>query len=310
MNIFVGRQPILDLHGNIYGYELLHRNSEKNFFPGVNPEKATIELLVNTFLSIGVDNIAGESLSFINFSGKLLAQDVFDSLDPKRVVVEILEDVEITPSLLSKMRRLKDAGFSLALDDFVLHEQYKRNTNLFPLIDYIKVDFLASSIVERSEISKFVKKYPHITLLAEKIETEEQFNLAKKAGYTLFQGYFFAKPEIIKGFEIPSNVNLHFRIIERINSETPNINDIAELIMRDVSLSFKLLRFINSPGVGVPRKISSIKQAIVIIGLKETKKWMHVLALREIGGETANGRIQALVDYSLTRAKMCELLGK
>ena len=154
VKIFVGRQPILDLHGNIYGYELLYRNSEKNVFPGIDPEKATIELLVNTFLSIGVDNIVGKSLSFINFSGKLLAQDVFDSLDPKRVVIEILEDVEITPSLLSKMRKLKEAGFALALDDFVLHKEYERNTNLFALIDYIKVDFLASTIAERSEIEK------------------------------------------------------------------------------------------------------------------------------------------------------------
>ena len=108
VNIFVGRQPILDLNGNIYGYELLYRNSEKNFFPGVNPEKATIELLVNTFLSIGVDKVAGESLSFINFSGKLLAQDIFESLDPEHVVIEVLENVEITPSLLTKMRQLKE----------------------------------------------------------------------------------------------------------------------------------------------------------------------------------------------------------
>jgi len=309
-NIFVGRQPILDQNGDIYGYELLYRNSHKNFFPNVNPEQATIGLLVNTFLTIGIEKVAGNSLSFINFTGDLLAQDIFSSLDPERVVIEVLENVEITPSLLTKMRVLKETGFMIALDDFILQEQYSVHSELFKIVDFIKVDYLNTTTAERLEIEKFIKKYPAIIMLAEKIETEEQFKVAKASGYKLFQGYFFSKPVIITGIEIPSNISLHFKIIERLHTEPPNIDEITELIMQDISLSYKLLRLINTLAFGATKQISSIKQAIVLIGLRETKRWLQVLALREIGIGPGNGRTQALADYSLTRAKICELLAK
>ncbi|WP_438316027.1 EAL and HDOD domain-containing protein [Sporosarcina sp. FA9] len=308
MNVFVGRQPILDIDGQILGYELLYRNSEKNSFPNMNPEKATIELLINTFQLIGVDRVSGSHLSFINFTAKLLTEDVFSSLNPKTVVIEILEDVEITPSLLTKMYRLKEMGFEMALDDFVLNEEYEQNWVLFTLIKYIKVDVLATSTEERLRIRKFLVQYPHIILLAEKIETERQYLLAKEAGYTLFQGYFFAKPEIIKGYEIPQIITNNFQIIEKINSDDASIKDIAGLIKKNISLSYNLLRFINSPGIGITQKITSIQQAIVLIGLTEMRKWMHVLALRELRFQTASGRVHALTNYSLGRAKLCELL--
>ncbi|MEK5040708.1 EAL and HDOD domain-containing protein [Sporosarcina sp. FSL K6-3457] len=310
IDIFVGRQPILNQDGDIFAYELLYRNSTDNFFPGVDSDTATIGLLVNTFLSIGVEKVAGKSVAFINFSGELLAQDIFTTLKPDRVVIEILEDVEITPSLLTKMRLLKAEGFKLALDDFILQKQYMVHMELFDLVDIVKVDYINTTATERLEIEAFIKKYPDIMLLAEKIETEQQFQQAEKSGYKLFQGYFFAKPEIISGIEIPSNVSLHFQIIELFNAESPNIDEIASLIMRDMSLSYKLLRFINTLAFQVPKRISSIKQAIVIIGLQETKKWVMLLALHEMGDGQGRGRTKALVDYSLTRAKMCELLAK
>lgn len=310
MNIFVGRQPILDTEENVYGYELLHRESAENTFPNIDPDKATVELLINTFLSIGSDEVVGKHLSFINFTANLLGQDIFESLDPASVVIEILEDVAITSALLARLAELKEKGFRLALDDFVMQEQYQIHKKLFELVDYIKIDFIETGTEERRQIEQFVSQYEHIELLAEKVETKEEFLKAKAAGYTLFQGYFFAKPEVIKGFEIPPKPVLHLQIIEHLNVEDPNIEKIASLIKQDVSLSYRLLRVINSPAVGVVRKISSIKQAIVIFGLKEMKKWVQVLALREFGGKEAGGRIQALVDFSLTRAKLCEQLAK
>ena len=162
INIFVGRQPILDQNGDIYGYELLYRNSYKNFFPNVNPEQATIGLLVNTFLTIGIEKVAGNSLSFINFTGELLAQDIFSNLDPEQVVIEVLENVEITPSLLTKLRLLKEMGFKIALDDFILQEQYSVHSELFKIVDFIKVDYLDTTPAERLEIEKFIKQYPAI----------------------------------------------------------------------------------------------------------------------------------------------------
>ena len=310
MDIFVGRQPILDANENIYGYELLHRDGTSNAFPNIDPDKATVELLINTFISIGEEEIVGKHRSFINFTGGLLAQDIFDGFDPETVVIEILEDVAITSALLSRLRELKEMGFRLALDDFVLQENKQVNQQLFELVDYIKIDFMATHLEERAKVEQLVKQYSNITLLAEKVESKEDFERAKEAGYTLFQGYFFAKPEIIKGFEMPPKPVLHFEIIDLLNAEEPNIEEIAKLIKRDISLSYRLLRVINSPAIGLTRKISSIKQAIVILGLPEMRKWVQVLALREFGNKKSGGRIQALIDYSLTRAKLCELLAK
>lgn len=309
-SIFIGRQPILDRSGKIYAYELLYRNSEDNFFPDINPEQATISLLINTFLSIGIDQVTSGFRSFINFSGELLAQDLFVNLDPQQVVIEILEDVEITPALLHRLRKFKDAGFTLALDDFILHDQYLRHAQIFELVDIIKVDFRLTDAAGKRRINEFLRGYPKIILLAEKVETEAEYQLALKSGYDLFQGYFFAKPEIIKSAEIPSNTLVHLQIIDYFHQDTQSINQLSELIMRDVSISYKLLRFINSLAFDIPRQISSIKQAIMLIGLKDTKKWLQVLMLHDLGKDLHDGRVRALVELSLRRARACELLAK
>lgn len=308
LHIFVGRQPILDREGRIFGYELLYRNSEKNSFPDINPEQATIQLLINTFLSIGVDQVSGKSKSFINFSGDLLIKDIFSNVNPECMIIEILEDVEITPLLISRIREIKQEGFQLALDDFIIQDQYALHTELFELIDYVKVDFLAVDEKDRCFIERFVKKYPHIKMLAEKIETEEQFQIAKESGYDLFQGYFFAKPEIIKGVEIPPNLNLHMQIINKLNEADPNIDEIANLILHDISLTYKLLRFINTMNFNIPKSVGSVKQAIVLIGMREFRKWMRILMLQDIGDHSSSGRVKALISYSMARAKMCELM--
>jgi EAL and modified HD-GYP domain-containing signal transduction protein len=308
MNVFVARQPIIDINGNLVAYELLYRNSDDNIFPDIHPDKATIRVLVSTFLSMGVDTVVGEHTSFVNFTGVLLAQNIFTNLDADRIVIEILENVEITPSLISRIRELREMGFKVALDDFILDKQYEVHRDLFELVDYIKVDFIDTDYAQRRKIEKFVMDFPNISLLAEKVETEAQYESAKKWGYTLFQGYFFAKPEIIKSTEIPMNIALHFEIIEKLNAETPNVAEIATLITHDMALTYRLLRLINTYAFGVPKKITSIKQAIVIIGVEGTKKWMYILTLYEMGEGTGKGRTKALVDNSLTRAKLLELV--
>lgn len=309
-NVFVGRQPILDREGGIFGYELLYRNSEINRFPQIDSETATLQVIVNSFLSIGIDKVAGRAMSFINFSGELLAKDIFSRLRPSRVIVEILEDVEITPILISRLREIKAEGFQLALDDFILQEQYMVYSELFDLIDYVKVDYIAADVDERRRIEKFIHTYPHIRMVAEKIETEAQFKEAKEMGYDLFQGYFFAKPEIIKGTEIPPDLNQHMLIINKLNDDNADVNEIADLILHDISLTYKLLRVINTMNFGVPKKVTSVKQAVVLIGLQELKKWLRILMLHSIGERSTSGRVKALVAFSLTRARLCELVAK
>ncbi len=309
-SVFVGRQPILDRRGNLYGYELLYRNSELNRFPNIDPDKATIGVLVNTFLSIGIDRVTGAYPSFINFTGELLVQDIVDNLNPARVIIEVLETVEITPVLMTRLRKLKSKGFRIALDDFILEKQYEVEKGLFELVDFIKVDFIQTDRQERERIQNFARVYPNVQLLAEKIETEEEFEEAKKAGYVLFQGYFFATPEVISGAEVPTIEERNFMIMEQLNAELPSVRDVASLITQDLSLTYKLLRFINTYAFGIPRKITSVQQAIVLIGLQETKKWLYVITLHQLGEGEGKGRTKALVDYSLVRAKLCELLAQ
>lgn len=305
--IFVGKQPILDVNGDLFSFELLYRNSERNAFPDINPEMATIEVIVNTYLSPGFEKIAAKK-TFINFSSMLLAANIFDILDPDRVVIEVLEEVAITSALLTRLKELKSVGFQLALDDFILEKQHSVYTDLFTVIDYIKVDFLATTQLQRSAIEALKVKYPHIILLAEKVETNQQFEAAKSLGYELFQGYFFAKPNVIKGKKLPSDTLLYFEILKLLDKEDPNIEEVAALIMRDVSLTYKLLKHLNTYAFGSSKEITSIHHAIVRMGLQEFKTWIQFLTIYQKSSKGSSGRIKALVNCSLTRANVCELL--
>lgn len=310
LTVFVGRQPIFDRKGNIYAYELLYRNSEENKFPNINPEKATIELLTHTFLTIGIDQLVGKTKSLINFSKQLLRQGVADQLDPRLVIIEVLESVQITPEIIRILKRLKKSGFKIALDDFTLKHDQPCLAEVFRVVDIVKIDFLHTDQAERRRIEAVVKKHPKIILLAEKIETDADYAEAKKFGYLLFQGYYFSRPEIITGRELPPNYALHFHLLQKFNEAEPNVDQISELLMRDISLSYKLLRYINSLTFGIPNQVSSIRQAIMLMGLKEASRWLNILLLREVGRGSGRGREKALIDQSLARAKTCELLAK
>lgn len=310
MDIFVARQPIFTKKEHIFAFELLYRDSSTNAFPVIDGDLATLEVLTHSFLTIGINNLAGEKLCFINFTENLLDNTLFDKLPPKRIVVEVLEDIPITPSLIQKLKYIKKLGFLLALDDFILHKNINLYDELFSLVNFIKVDFILSKPSERKVIEEIVKKnYPHIVLLAEKVETREEFYDAKEAGYGLFQGYFFAKPEIIKGTDIPANMAQYFRIISLLRNQVSSIEQIADEIERDVSISFKVLKIINSPAARKKSKIRSIKQAVVMLGLEELNHWIYVLMLRE-SKANSNGDGMALIEASLFRAKFCELLAK
>ncbi len=308
MEIFIARQPIFTKVESIFGFELLYRNNENNTFPKIDGDTATLDVLTHSFLTIGINELAGDKLCFINFTENLLEREVLKKLPPNRIVVEILEDIIITPALLDKIRRIKALGFLIALDDFVFTQKAENYAELFKLVNFIKVDFLATPLKERRELEYIVKKeYPHIVLLAEKVETRIQFYEAKTSGYSLFQGYFFAKPEIVKAAEIPHNLMSYVRLITMLRDDSVNIDDVAVEIERDVSLTYKVLKMINSPAVRTKSKVRSIKHGVLLLGLEELNHWLHVLLLRE---SRANKENDAILEASLFRAKFCELLAK
>lgn len=306
-SLFVGRQPILDVQGELYSFELLYRNSSSNVFPNINPEVATIKVIINTFLSPGFEQLAAKK-TFINFSERLLVTNIFDALNPRQVVIEVLEHVKLNDEIVRQFKRLRSKGFQIALDDFVLEREHIEYPELFELVNYIKVDFLATTKAERISVEMLKSMYPHIILLAEKVETKEQFEEAKKAGYELFQGYFFAKPEVLESGMLPTDVLHYFELLRLLNNENTSVNQIARVVMRDVSLAYRILRQTNTYAYQSLKKISSIRQAIVRIGLIELRRWVQFLAVYEEGTKEASGRNKVLISNSLVRANLCELL--
>ncbi|GLC89851.1 EAL and HDOD domain-containing protein [Lysinibacillus piscis] len=311
MEVFIGRQPIFNLNEQIVAYELLYRNKNMNAFPMVDSDAATLEVLVNAFVSIGIEEITKGKPAFINFTENLLMSSINEYLNPAHVVIEILEDVPITPKLVARVVELKAFGYKIALDDFVLEEHVQVYDELFAHIDYIKVDFLATSLTARLEIENKVKtKFPHIKLLAEKVETRTQFNVAKHSGYELFQGYFFEKPQILKATEIPANTLQYLHIISLLKEDEPNIQLLADNIERDISLTYKLLQMVNRDNRQSKSKVRSVKQAIILLGIPNLQRWIYLLAMREIDTNMDSEAFKEVMITSLFRAKVCEKLAK
>ncbi|KYG89434.1 HDOD domain-containing protein [Metasolibacillus sp. FSL H7-0170] len=311
MEVFVGRQPIFNANKQIIAYELLYRNKNLTAFPMINEDVATIKVLINSFLHIGAEKITQGKPVFINFTENLLESSIDQLLKSSQVVIEILENVQITPKLIQRVRELKEKGFKVALDDFVLDKQVESYNELFQYIDYIKIDFLATTLEERKKIERKVQeKFPHIQLLAEKVEEYDQFKTAKASNYQLFQGYFFEKPQIVKGNSIPPNTIPYLNILLLLSEENPNVQLIAENIEKDLSLAYKLLQMINNATGHVKVRIYSIRQAIMMIGIPNLRKWIYFVAMGERQIDDEEDFFEEIMRASLFRAKVCEILAK
>lgn len=302
MDAYVARQPIFDQHKRIYAYELLFRDGMANVVPDIDGDVATNRVIANSIFNIGMDVIAGGKKSFINFTRNLLVNKVPLLLSKENIVVEILEDVKAQGEVIAACREMAQKGFILALDDFEYNEQLEP---LIDLADIIKFDFRISTLEEiRAYLQKLKGK--DLRLLAEKVETLDEFNLALDMGFELFQGYFFCKPEIMKGKEIPSSQIAKLQIMAEINKQDFDFNELETLISRDVGISYKLLRYINSPFFAKPGKISAIKQALVYMGVSELRRFISLMTISEL----AEGKPHELISLSCIRGKFCELLGK
>lgn len=267
----------------------------------VNGDSATSQVLINSFSTIGIESITQKKKAFINFTKKLLIKEIPTIFDKEIIIIEVLENIDVTEKLIKVCKRLKTLGYIIALDDFVFDKSY---LPLISFIDIIKVDFLHSNKSQRAEIEKIASEY-NITLLAEKIETREEFVRAQKLGYSYFQGYFFKKPEIVEENEIPIYPNNYLKALEELNKEIPNIDKVAKIVKRDMSLSYKLLKLINSAAFGLRCEIKSIKQALVILGIEEMKMWINLIVIKKISEDEP----KEIMRTSLIRAKTAEKLG-
>ncbi|MBS8265831.1 EAL domain-containing protein [Mesobacillus boroniphilus] len=310
MDIYVARQPIFNRNEETVAYELLYRSGNTNSYQHTDGDQATTDVLVNSFMNIGIKEISHGKPCFINFTEKLLKLRVPSQFDPGTVVVEILETVEITDEILEICKELKEAGYKVALDDFFISKWNERTIKLLDHVHVIKIDFRATTRTERKILLRFIKsRNSNIEFLAEKVETLEEYAEAITDGFTYFQGFYFSKPVILNSYDIPGYYHSYFQILNEIENPEPDIDKIKDVIERDLSLSYKLLKLINNPTLRPRKEISSIKQAIVLLGLTEIKKWIYVLMLR--GRENGSGaeKEREIIHFSLVRGKLGELIG-
>ena len=302
MNIFVARQPIFDQKKNLYGYELLFRDGITNSFPEIDGEAATSRVLNNSFLGIGMERLCEEKTAFINFPERMLLEKIPQLFPKEHLIIEILETVEPTAEIGTACRAMAAAGYRFALDDFVFDPSY---LPLIELAKIIKVDFMAMPLAQIQELLKRVES-SNISFLAEKIETQADFLAAAEMGFRYFQGYFFQKPEVIAGKQIESSKLTILQMLQSINQPDINLEQLENLINRDVALSYKLLRYINSAFFKRLKEISTIRQALVFLGSLEIKKFISLIATADL----ASDKPFELIRTSIIRAHMCEALAQ
>jgi len=300
MDIFIARQPIFSRHKKLFGYELLHRGSLDNIFSGTDGDRATSNLVVNTFLNIGLDKLVSSKWALINFTEQHLLNKTALTLPASKIIVEILEHVPPTPEIIEVCTELKEKGYTLALDDFVFAEKFEP---LIDLADIIKIDFLDQSLPQIKQVKERLKER-QVKFLAEKIETYAQFDAARKMGFSFFQGYFFSQPEVLKNKEIPSSkINL-LSLLAEVNKKDVNLDKVEQLIIQDVSVSYKLLRYINSAYYYLQSEVTSIKHALVYLGESGTRQFVSLVATSELSCDKPD----ELLRTSIIRARLCELL--
>ncbi|NOY14575.1 MAG: HDOD domain-containing protein [Deltaproteobacteria bacterium] len=300
MEQFIARQPIFDQKGKVYAYELLFRSGLHNYFDAADQDQAAANVIANSTLLFGLNEMSGGAKVFINCTRQVLIEDFMTVLPRQQAVVEVLEHVIPDAEVIEACKRLKKQGYTLALDDFVYHHNYEP---LLEIADIIKVDFLLSDTEEQARLAKMM--IPRgIRMLAEKVETHEVYEQAKKMGYQLFQGYFFAKPVIISRKDIPTNKLQYLRILKDVHAKEIDFKKLAQTIQSEVSLSYKLLKLINSAAFSLRHKVTNILQALSLLGIREIRSWVSLLSISAM----ADDKPAELVVSSLIRAKFCEHL--
>ncbi|EGL53279.1 putative signal transduction protein containing EAL and modified HD-GYP domain containing protein [Methylophaga aminisulfidivorans MP] len=299
-SIIIARQPIFDRHYNTYAYELLFRNNQTSqsadldYYSG---DIATTRVINYSFLELGIERVIGNHLAFVNLTRNFILSDDPIPFGGERVVLEVLENIEVDEELINAVKKLALSGYHIALDDFIFHESLRP---LIELASIIKVDILSLSESELRHHVERLRAFP-VKLLAEKVETKAEFELCMELGFDYFQGYFFCRPEIIKDNPIPDNKIKLLELLGKLQDPDIEFKTIEAIIRQDPGLSLKLLRLLNSAAIGFPRQINSLREGLVILGLKAIKTWTTLIVMSEMSSGPAE-----LIHMTLVRAKMAE----
>jgi len=302
MEQYIARQPIFNIHRKVYAYELLYRGADNYTLDKVSGNRATTSLLTSAFLTREIGDISSHKPCFINFTQELLEKRLPESFAKENTVVEVLENVEPTPRVIQACQRLREKGYTIALDDFTYDQKF---IPLLKLASIVKIDFRLTPVKMIGRTLNLLERYK-VKLLAEKVETLEEFEVAAKMGFIYFQGYFFSKPEQIKIQELSTTQVTHLRLLAEVTRKNTTIEKLHEIISNDISVSYKLLRFLNSSYFYRLQEISSIKHAIAYLGEKELRHFVMLVIVSEMASEKPG----ELIRFGLVRAKFCELLGE
>jgi EAL and modified HD-GYP domain-containing signal transduction protein len=299
-DVYVARQPIFDGQLELWGYELLFRRANENTAVVGDQDAATSTVVINAFTEIGLERLVGDHAAWLNVSRDFILSKLPLTLPPKRIVLELLEEQLVDEGLLAALAQLRRLGYTIALDDFTWDEQHA------PLVEHVgivKIDFLART-QEQIEADVERLRRPGVMLLAEKVETREDYRRALDLGFDLAQGYFFCEPQIVSARAVAPNRMSVVQLVGALQDPNVDLETIEDLISRDVALSYRLLRYINSAFFGLRREVSSIGRAVALLGLENVKRWSTLTAFAGI-----DEKPRELIATALVRARFCELAG-
>ena len=300
--VFLARQPIFDREMNLYGYELLYRDGDTDRANVRDDNVASAHLFMNALIEIGLSDLVGDRKAFVNLGPDLTFDEFPFTEYQDRLVLEILESIPINASLLNAVRRMKEQGYTVALDDVVYRPEIEL---LLPYVDIVKIDLTLIPENELAEQIRLIREQSSAAILAEKIEQPEMFRKCSELGCDYFQGYFFAKPTVISSSRVPESGLTVLRLISELQNPNVSIAEIERLIKQDASLSYKLLRYINSAMTGVSQKITSVRQAITLLGLNRIRVVATLLGLA-----AQSHKPHELLVTALVRARTCELIAQ
>lgn len=297
--ILVARQPIFDTALQVVGYELLFRDGGMPGAERPDAEAATSRVLHNAFFELGAERVVGDRLAFVNLSRDYLVGALPLALDPGQVVLEVLEDVVPTREVLDAIERLRARGFTVALDDYIGDELHRP---FLDRVDLVKVDCLGMEVGRLADLVADLRRR-RLTTLAEKVETQAELRRYRELGFELFQGFFLMRPELVRGRSVPARRLTLLRLLARLQDPDLGFDELVELVGQDVSLAFRLLRHVNSAAFGFRRRLDSLREALVALGLERTRSVVSLLAIAAIDDKPSE-----LVQCALVRAHMGELL--
>lgn len=299
-DVFVARQPIFDTHERVYAYELLFRAGLENYCPQGNLDHAAAHVLENAWLTFGLPTLVGSKRAFVNFTRQLLVTGYGSTLPAESTVIELLETIEPDPDVVAACRKLKDLGYQIAADDYVHRPGLEP---LLELADIVKVVFRDGDPEEQAaNVRRIAGDRPK--LLAEQVETHEEYRQAVDLGFDYFQGYFFCKPEVLSERALTGSRMSYLKLFQAVNRPELSIDELDAAISNDVALTHRFLKYLGSAVFSWRAPISSVRQGLVLLGKSPTQRWVSLIALSEMGGD----KPQEVLVNAAVRARCCETL--